>query len=161
MSGDKITKGKLVSLTYSIFDDGGRVLEQHDIPVSYVHGGDVELIGGMDKAVAGKHAGETVEVSVPPEQGFGLHDPSLMFTDDIENVPQEFRRLGAEVPMQSETGELRAFYVTQIENGRLTVDGNHPMAGRTLKVKVRIEEVRDLTPEDLLALSGGGSRALN
>jgi len=155
MSADKITPGKFVSLTYSICDETGRMLEQHDLPVSYIHGGDVELIGGMDRAVAGKRAGDTLEVLVPPEQGFGRHDPALTFTDDIDNVPPELRYLGAEIAMQNEAGEMRTFYVTRIDNGRLTIDGNHPMAGKTLKVHVRIAEVRDPTQADLLALSGG------
>jgi len=158
MSADIITQGKLVSLTYAIRDEHGSVLEQHDVPVSYIHGGDAELIGGMDRAVAGKRAGDAVELLVSPEQGFGRHDPALTFTDDIDNVPPELRRLGAEVTMQNEAGETRTFYVTRIENGRLTVDGNHPMAGKTLKVRVRIEAVRDATQTDLLALSGGSHR---
>ncbi len=57
--------------------------------------------------------------------------------------------------MQNEAGEMRTFCVTRIDNGRLTIDGNHPMAGKTLKVHVRIAEVRDATQADLLALSGG------
>jgi FKBP-type peptidyl-prolyl cis-trans isomerase SlyD len=60
-------------------------------------------------------------------EGFGPHDPNLTFTDDLDNVPPQFRFVGAEVPMQSENGEVKTFYVTRIENGRLTVDGNHPL----------------------------------
>ncbi|MGD2081674.1 MAG: FKBP-type peptidyl-prolyl cis-trans isomerase [Chromatiales bacterium] len=155
MSGDKITNGKLVSLTYSIVDEAGNVVEQNDIPVSYIHGGEVELIGGMDKAVEGKQAGDSMQVLVSPEQGFGARDPSLSYTDDLANVPPEFRHLGAEVPMQDESGEVKRFYVTRIEDGRLTVDGNHPLAGKTLTVNVKIREVRDATKEDAMALSGG------
>ena len=149
MSDQVITNGKLVSLTYSILDEQGNVLEQNDLPVRYVHGGQTELIGGMDKAVAGKRAGDKVEMMLTPESGFGRHDPSLTYTDDIENVPPEFRVLGAEVPMRSESGEVKTFYVTRIANGRLTVDGNHPLAGKTLKVQVSIKEVREPTLREL------------
>jgi FKBP-type peptidyl-prolyl cis-trans isomerase SlyD len=149
MSDQVITNGKYVSLTYSILDENGNVLEQNDLPVNYIHGGHTELIGGMDKAVAGRRAGETVEMTISPQDAFGPHDPDLTFTDDIENVPHEFRVLGAEVPMQSESGEVKTFYVTRIEDGRLTVDANHPFAGKTLKVYVNIKEVRDPTPREL------------
>ena len=155
MSGDKITNGKFVSLTYSIVDDNGNLVEHNDIPVSYIHGGEVELIGGMDKAIEGRQAGDSVQVRVPPEEGFGEHDPSLTFTDDLENVPPEFHQLGAEVPMHNDSGEVKTFHVTRIEDGRLTVDGNHPLAGKTLNVNVRIREVRDATKEDAMTLSSG------
>ena len=149
MAREVIKPGKYVSLTYTISDDQGNLLEQNDIPVNYIHGGETELIGGMDRAVEGKGVGDTVEVTVPPEQGFGEHDPSLTFTDDLDNVPPQFRHVGAEVEMQNESGETRSFIVTRIEDGRLTVDGNHPMAGKTLVVRVKILEVRDATMEDM------------
>ena len=148
MAKDIIKPGKFVSLTYSISDRAGNTLEYNDLPVSYIHGGDRELIGGMDEAVAGKSAGDEVEVEVNPEQGFGEHDPSLPFTDDLSNVPEQFRHVGAEVQMRNEAGEVKSFFVTRIEDGKLTVDGNHPMAGKTLRVRVKILEVRDATDAD-------------
>jgi FKBP-type peptidyl-prolyl cis-trans isomerase SlyD len=149
MSDQVVTDGKYVSLTYSICDDHGNVLEQTDLPVGYVHGGQQELIGGMDRAVVGKRAGDTVELTLSPNEGFGPHDPDLAFTDRIENVPPQFRRVGAEVQMENESGDVKTFYVSRIEGGRLTVDGNHPLAGKSLLVKVRIQEVRDPTPDEL------------
>lgn len=143
MNKEIIGNGKYVSLTYTILDDAGNVVEQHDLPLGFVYGSDTELIGGMDTAIKGKAAGDSVEVSIPPEDAFGAHDPSMTFTDDIENVPPEYRRLGAEVQMQNEGGEAKTFYVTSIEDGKLTVDGNHPLAGKTLTVKIEILEVRD------------------
>ena len=159
MTKEVIKPGKFVSLTYTISDSEGRLLEQNDIPVNYVHGGETELIGGMDRAVAGKRAGERVEMEIPMEDGFGPHDPGLTFTDDLENVPPQFRHLGAEVQMQNESGEAKVFYVTHIENGKLTVDGNHPLAGKRLHVSVQILEVRDATTADMAP--PGGSCRLN
>lgn len=155
MPKETIQPGKFVSLTYTISDVEDNLLEQNDIPVSYIHSGDRELIGGMDGAVLGKAAGDIVEMEVPPEDGFGEPDPALTFTDDLENVPPQFRRVGAEVEMQNESGEVKTFYVTKIEDGRLTVDGNHPLAGKTLKVRVKILEVRNPTLEDMGPDMGG------
>ena len=84
----------------------------------------------MDRAVAGKRQGDQVEVEVSPEQGFGERDPNLTFTDRVENVPPQFRQLGAEVQMQNDKGETKSFFVTRIEDGQVTVDGNHPLAGK-------------------------------
>ena len=162
MSKETIKAGKFVSLTYSISDTAGNLLEQSDLPVNYIHGGQTELIGGMDRAVAGKSVGDEVTLTVPPRDGFGEHDPDLTFTDDIENVPPQFRQIGAEVQMQNSAGEVKHFYVTKIEDGKLTVDGNHPMAGKTLQVKVKILEVRDATKEDAMSVGiPGQSPTLN
>lgn len=149
MSLQRIQEGKYVSLTYQIADDQGQVLEHSDLPVSYIVGGRQELIGGMDRAIHGKQAGDEVHFEVAPEEGFGVHDPSLTFTDDIENVPPQFRHLGAEVQMQNEAGDIKTFFVTRIERGHLTIDGNHPLAGKRLQIRVCIQEVRDATSMDL------------
>jgi FKBP-type peptidyl-prolyl cis-trans isomerase SlyD len=149
MTSQSVRNGKLVSLVYRICDDSGRVLEQSDLPVSYIHGGHNELIGGMDRAVAGRRAGDTVELRLDPNQGFGCHDPALTFTDALDNVPPQFRHIGAEVQMQNEAGDVKTFYVTRIEDGRLTVDGNHPFAGKELRVTVEIKDVRDPTEQEL------------
>jgi len=161
MPKETIQPGKFVSLTYTISNADGNLLEQNDLPVSYIHSGDTELIGGMDRAVLGKSAGDKVEMTVPPQDGFGEADPDLTFTDDLENVPPEFRKVGAEVQMQSESGDVKTFYVTKIENGKLTVDGNHPLAGKTLTVIVKILEVRNPTPDDLSSDTGQGGIPIN
>jgi FKBP-type peptidyl-prolyl cis-trans isomerase SlyD len=157
MSKETIQPGKYVSLTYTISDVEDNLLEQNDIPVSYIHGGEQELIGSMDRAVLGKSPGDMVEMTVAPEDGFGSHNPNLIFTDDIKNVPPEFRRLGAEVQMQNEAGDVLNFYVTKIEDGKLTMDGNHPLAGKTLMVRVTIKEVRDPGPADINPASASNS----
>ncbi len=149
MTDQPIRAGKFVSITYTMRDENGSVLEQSDLPVSYIHGGSTELIGGMDRALAGKRVGDEVEMSVPAGDAFGPHDPNLTFTDDLHNVPPEFRFVGAEVPMQNDTGDVKTFYVTRIEEGQLTVDGNHPLAGKPLRVRMTIREVRDPTPAEL------------
>jgi FKBP-type peptidyl-prolyl cis-trans isomerase SlyD len=155
MPDELISAGKLVALTYRIEDGQGNILEQTDIPVSYIHGGQTELIGGMDSAIDGRRVGDAIELTLRPDQGFGPRDPALTFTDDLENVPPEFRFVGAEVQMENELGETRQFHVTQIADGKLTVDGNHPLAGKTLRVYVRINEIRDPTHAELTADLGG------
>lgn len=146
MSEQTVQSGKYVGLTYTIIDDQGSVVEQHEVPLGFVYGSDTELIGGMDQAILGKCPGDEVEVKLTPEEAYGERDPTLGFTDDLANVPPQFRKVGAEVQMQNEAGETRTFHVTRITKDRLTVDGNHPLAGKTLTVKVRINEVRDARP---------------
>ena len=146
MNNETVQPGKYVAISYTIADDQGNVVEQHDLPIGFVYGSDTELIGGMDKAIAGKKVGDQLEVELAPEDAFGRHDPALTFTDDLENVPPQFRHIGAEVQMQNEAGETKTFYISRIEDGKVTVDGNHPLAGKTLTVRVKILEVRDARP---------------
>jgi FKBP-type peptidyl-prolyl cis-trans isomerase SlyD len=149
MTEQFIGTGKVVSFTYSIVDDSGSVIEQSDLPISYVHGGPHDLFEKVEQELEGSIVGDTVEVELTPEEGFGKHDPNLTYTDDLDNVPPEFRHVGAEVEMMNDQGDTRTFTVTRIENGRLTVDGNHPMAGKTITFRIRVTEVRDATQEEL------------
>jgi len=151
---EKVQPGKFIAITYTIYDQNGDTLEHNDLPVGYVYGGPQTLIGGMEDAVLGKCAGDIVEIEVPPEKAFGQYNSNLTFTDEIDNVPEELRFLGAEVQMQDDAGNVKRFFVTRIAGGFLTVDGNHPMAGKTLRIKVRILEVRDATLADLKDVQG-------
>jgi FKBP-type peptidyl-prolyl cis-trans isomerase SlyD len=146
---ERIAPAKLVTLTYRITDTEGLVLEQNDMPVSYLHGGYSDMFGKVERALEGKAAGDVVEVTLNPDEGFGDHNPDLTFTDDLDNVPPEFRRIGAEVEMQNEAGDARTFIVTRIENGQLTVDCNHPFAGKTVCFRIEILSVRDATADEL------------
>jgi FKBP-type peptidyl-prolyl cis-trans isomerase SlyD len=149
MSDQFVENNKVVSFTYSIVDDNGELLEQSDLPISYVHGGKHDLFDKVVQALEGSVVDDAVEVLLTPEEGFGQHDPELTYTDDIENVPDEFRHIGAEVEMMNDSGESRTFTVTRIEDGKLTVDGNHPMAGKVITFRIKVIDIRDATPEEL------------
>jgi FKBP-type peptidyl-prolyl cis-trans isomerase SlyD len=144
-----VTQNKLVYITYSILDSRGMVVEQHDIPVGYVQGANSGILPAIEAAVAGRTIGERIEIPLSPEEGYGLRDESLVFVDDIENVPPEFRRVGAEVMFENEAGETKVFYVTAIEDGKLTLDGNPSLAGQSVTCLVNIMDIRDATPEEI------------
>jgi len=148
---ERIGKHRAVTLTYRITDSGGQTVEQNDLPVGYVHGTGSGLFDKVEQALDGHVSGDSVEVTLSPDEGFGAHDPELTFTDDLDNVPPQFRQLGAEVEMVNDRNEPRSFHVTRIADGRLTVDGNHPLAGQTVVFHVQVLEVRDATPEEITA----------
>ena len=149
MNDQFVGRNKVVAFTYSILDETGEVLEQSDIPISYVHGGKHDMFEKVEAAMEGCVVGDIVEVSLTPEEGFGAHDESLTYTDDIENVPPEFRRVGAEVEMMNDQGDARKFIVIRIENGKLTVDGNHPMAGKIITFNIKVVDIRDANAEEI------------
>jgi FKBP-type peptidyl-prolyl cis-trans isomerase SlyD len=149
MADQFVCQNKVVSFTYSIVDESGEVIEQSDLPISYVHGGRHDLFDKVEQELEGSVIGDSVAVELTPEEGFGVHDPDLTYTDDLENVPPECQRLGAEVEMMNDQGDTRKFTVTRIENGKLTVDGNHPMAGKTIIFHICVTGIRDATEEEI------------
>ncbi len=148
MSDKRVESNKVVSITYTIRDEQDNMLEAVEIPVDYLHGSG-SLIGGIEQALSGLAEGERVDVTVPPEHGFGPWDPSLSFSDVIENVPPEYRRLGAEAEFHNEDGEVLTMRVTHVDRGTVTLDGNHPLAGKTLIFAVTIKGIRDATADEL------------
>lgn len=146
---ETITRNKVVYLTYTIWDQAGQLFEQYDLPIAYVHGANGPLFEKIEQALEGKQAGDKVEVLLPPQDGFGEPKPELIVTDDIGNVPPEHRQLGSEVLFENERGEEMQFRVTRIENGKLTVDANHPLAGQTARFVVTIVGVRPATVDEI------------
>lgn len=144
-----VTQNTLVYITYSILDERGMVVEQYDIPVGYVQGANSGILPAIESAVAGRKVGERLEIKLTPEEGYGLRDESLVFTDDIDNVPPQFRRVGAEVMFENATNETKVFYVTAIEDGKLTLDGNPSLAGQSVTCLVNIMDMREATPEEI------------
>lgn len=146
---ERIKKDKYVSLTYTITDEAGEILERLDLPVNFIQGRDRQVIEKITQALEGHVVGDTVSIALTPAEGFGETQPELMFTDDLENVPAQFHSIGAEVQFQNDRGEMKTFRVSKIENGKLTVDGNHPLAGKNITYNISILEVRDATIEEL------------
>jgi len=149
MTESLVSSGTVVSFIYSIQDEAGTIVEQSDLPISYVHGGRHDLFEKIEQALEGCTLGDSVQVTLTPEEAFGPHDPSLTYTDDIGNVPPEFRQVGAEVEMMNDAGEARKFTVTRIGDGKLTVDGNHPLAGKVITFHIKVTGLREASAEEM------------
>ena len=149
MSEPKVEKQKVVSFTYVITDENGSVQEQSDIPTSYIHGVDGKMFEKVEAEMEGKHVGDVVQVTLAPKDAFGERDPSLTYTDSVENVPKEFQQLGAEAMFRNEAGETVTMTVVKIEDDTITLDGNHPYAGRQMTFKIVIQDIRDATLEEV------------
>lgn len=146
---EKITKNKLVSLIYTITDEDNNILERIDTPIQYIQGIKSHVIEKIEIALEGHQVDDLVHITLSPEEGFGAHQPELTFSDDIKNVPPQFHTIGAEVEFQNDQGENKIFRVTHIEDNKLTVDGNHPFAGKTITYNITVQEVRDATAREL------------
>ena len=145
-----IGAGKVVLIHYTLRDEQGAVLDSSDggDPIAYLHGNG-GIVPGLEDALTGKNAGDHIEVVVTPEKGYGSHDgrlvqviPRSRFPDAAVLAPgQQFH---ADGPHGG-----RTLTVTRVEKDLVTVDANHPLAGKTLHFSVEVAEVRDATREEL------------
>lgn len=141
---------KYVELTYKVYDQkSGAVLTEVVFPLGYVHGVTEALSPQVTAELAGKAAGDTIEVPVDCNKIFGPRDESLVIIDYLENVPEEYRKLGTAILMESEKGQTKSFLVTRIHGNMITIDGNNPLCGREVIFKLEILTVRDATAEEI------------
>ena len=144
--GEVIRDGKFVELTYKVTDRRlGHVLTRVEFPLGYVHGHNEILAPSVHRELEGKAAGDVIEVTIDGNQVFGPRDESLVFSDDIENVPEAYRQVGTSILMENDKGQTRSFLVTHMDDERLTVDGNNPLCGREVVFTLEILSVRDAT----------------
>jgi FKBP-type peptidyl-prolyl cis-trans isomerase SlyD len=149
---EAIRDGKFVELTYKVSDKKtGHVLTRVEFPLSYVHGHNEILAPAVHRQLEGRSAGEVIEVPIDGNEIFGPRDESLVFTDHIDNVPEEYRQVGTSILMENDKGQTRSFLVTRVDDETLTVDGNNPLCGRQVVFALEILSVRDATAEETRA----------
>ena len=147
---DTIQSGKFVELNYKVIDKKtGDVMVTVEYPLGYVHGVNDVMSEQVMNELEGKKAGDVIEVPLDTKQLFGERDESLVFTDHIENVPEEYREIGMTISMENDKGEVKDFIVTRFDDETLTVDGNNPLCGREVLFQVEVLSIRDATEEEL------------
>jgi FKBP-type peptidyl-prolyl cis-trans isomerase SlyD len=144
-----IQDGKFVELTYKVTDKkSGHVLTKVEFPLGYVHGHNEILAPSVHMELEGKSAGDVIEVPIDGNQIFGPRDESLVITDNIENIPEDYRQIGTSILMESDRGQTRSFLVTRMDDDTLTIDGNNPLCGRAVVFTLEILTVRDATEKE-------------
>jgi FKBP-type peptidyl-prolyl cis-trans isomerase SlyD len=142
----------VVTLTFELYDSEGALLEATDEPITYLHGGHSGMLPKLEEALNLKKVGDAVSVDVEPVDAFGDYDPELVKVEAVDRLPPE-----VEVGMQFEAfanpgddpGSGTVFTVTDIAEGKVVLDGNHPWAGKRLRFDCRILDVRAATAEEL------------
>ena len=147
---DTIENEKFIELNYKVIDiKTGDVLVTVDYPLGYVHGVNDVLSEQVTKELAGKKVGDIIEVPVDTKLLYGERDESLVFTDRIENVPEDYREIGMTITMENEKGEPKNFIVTRFDDETLTVDGNNPLCGRDVVFTLEVLTIREATDEEI------------
>jgi len=145
-----IKQDSVVTLHYTLTDEAGDVLDssREGEPLSYLHGHG-NLIPGLERELQGKSPGDKLNVKVAAADGYGEYDQQL-----VQEVPRKALRgvpnvkVGMRLSAQTEQGR-QAVTVTQVSGESVTLDGNHPLAGKDLNFDVEITQVREATAEEL------------
>ena len=142
----------VVTLTFELFDSEGTLLESTPEPITYLHGGHSGMLPKLEAALNLKKAGDTVTVDMDPDDAFGDYDPELVKMEPADRLPPDvevgMQLEGFEKPGDDE-GSGIVYTVTDIADGKVVLDGNHPWAGKRLRFDCRILDVRAATPEEI------------
>ena len=146
----QVAKDKVVSIDYTLTDDEGTVLDssQGREPLAYLHGSG-NIIPGLEKALEGKQAGDKLNVRVDAADAYGERDDAL--TQDVPlSMFQGVDQIEEGMRFQAQTSAgVQVVTVTRVSGDSVTVDGNHPLAGKPLTFDVNVVEVRDASGEEL------------
>ena len=146
----QIADKMVVTIDYTLKDENGTVLDNStEGKFAYMHGAN-NIIPGLENALAGKSAGDEVDVSVNPAEGYGERNDSMIqaVPRDMFDSEQEIQ-VGMQFHAESPEGEMIVVTVTEVEGDDVTVDGNHPLAGVNLNFDVKIIDIREASEEEV------------
>ncbi len=146
----QISRHTVVTLAYRLTDDEGTLLDASGDgePLAYIH--DTQsLIPGLERALTGRSVGEKLDVRLPPEEAYGERDESLTHEVGRDELPADAEiSVGLQLHAESEDGE-HILTVVAVDGDRITMDANHPLAGKALNFAVTVLGVRAATREEL------------
>ena len=145
----QVAMNTVVTMTYELKNADGEVLESSAEPVAYLHGGYDNIFPKVEEAMHGKNVGDVVEVNLEPVDGFGDYDEELVQIEPATAFPADELKVGMQFEGEDDTGEVILYTVTEIADGKVVVDGNHPWAGERLLFKATITEVRTANKEEV------------
>lgn len=136
-AGDKVRVHYDGQLNDGTVFDSSRARE----PIEFVLGED-SVIPGFEQAIIGMEAGESKDVSIPPEDGFGEYNEDLVVNVEKSILPPDINpELGMQLEVSSEEESPRVFTIADIAEDTITLDGNHPLAGKEIAFKIKLLEI--------------------
>ena len=147
----QISSQKVATFHYTLTNDDNEVLDSSDggDPLAYIHGIG-NLISGLEQHLEGKGAGDQFMAAIAAAQAYGERDEELVQTLGKESFAEiEDLRVGLQLEASGDDDESRIVTVVAVEGDRVTVDGNHPLAGQTLHFDVNVVSVREATATEL------------
>ena len=145
----RIAKDTVVELTYELTDADGKLIERTDEPIEYLHGGYDGIFPRVERELSGKGVGDSCRVRLEPDDAFGEYDAELMHLEPRSKFPADVA-IGMRFEGRGvESGTKLVYTVTDVAEDKVVVDGNHPLAGRTLQFECTVTAVRAATDEEI------------
>ena len=145
----EIKMNTVVNMTYELKDPDGNLLESSSEPVTYLHGGYDNIFPKVEEAMHGKKVWETVVVSLEPADAFCIYDEGLVQIEPASAFPETELKEGMQFEGEDDSGEVIIYTVTDIADGKVVVDGNHPWAGQRVIFTAIIKDVRLANEEEV------------
>jgi FKBP-type peptidyl-prolyl cis-trans isomerase SlyD len=145
----KVQDKKVITIEYTLKDDEGKVLDTSEgrAPLVYLHGAG-NIVPGLEKALDGADVGQSVDATVPSAEGYGAYDERMIQNVPVRKLPEKRPAPGSMLRLQTQTGPRLAL-VKALRGDYVTLDFNHPLAGKTLHFNVKVVEVREPTEEEV------------
>ena len=137
----------VVTITFRLFDASDTLLEEAPEPIAYLHGGHSGIFPKIEEALNFKKVGESVSVTLEPEDAFGDYDPDMIRIEPISNLPADAAVGGHLVAEQD--GQEVVWRITDIADGKAVLDGNHELAGQRLRFDCTVVDIRPATKEEI------------
>lgn len=144
----KITKDTAVTVSLKVTDAKGRLIDDGKRPVAYLHGGYDGIFPRIEAALEGQEPGFQATLELAPEDALGIPDESLVATMPKAEFPPGIK-VGGQIERLGPDGLPRHYYVMKIKGPIVMLDGNHPLAGETLKIAAKVVDVRQATAEEI------------
>ena len=144
----KISKNSVVEVTYELYDDQGNAIVHDGEPLTYLHGGYGGTFPKVEAALDGKDVGDQVELTLTPNDHFGEIQDEYIRQEPREILPPEIE-VGMVLEGEDTNGNIQLFHISDIGDTHVTLNGNHPLAGLTLRFKAKVQSVREATAEEI------------
>ena len=145
----QIGQDTVVTLKYRVTDPDGNVVDEGNMPLTYLHGGYHGIFLRIEEELEGKKVGDALEVKLQPEDAFGDYDADLVTVEPRDLFPDNIE-VGMQFEHATEGEDDEMLYtVTNIADGKVVVDGNHPLAGMALIFACTVSEVRKASAEEV------------
>lgn len=145
----EIAKNTVVTLNYTVRDSDDNLVDDGENPLVYLHGGYDGIFPALEEALHGKKVGDEFQVKLLPEDAFGEYDEELVLVEEVSQFPENIE-VGMSFERVSDDGEEDlVFRITDIAEGKVVVDGNHPLAGVALIFNGKVAEVRPASDEEI------------
>lgn len=147
----KITRDTVVTLEYKVTDSDGELVDAGAVPLQYLHGGYDGLFPKIEADLEGKAVGYSATIRLQPAEAFGEYDAELLHIEARETFPGELEigQFLEGAPEGGDEDDTLLFRITDMADGKVVLDANHPLAGVVLDFSCTVAAIRAATPAEI------------